>query len=163
MEKMYPDRKTCLQLTYPCGGLMQLRDFVKDGKLRHPTMLDANGEECFIVVKNGASTGLTFGHTSSVESFVCDYNEHSINSTSMEIAIYAYSYKDFTFSTPSNSGSVISDANNRIAGMITGSSGKNDFMDVTYASPYYFADECIKMAFPNSYLYLIQAIPKSLP
>ena len=32
---------------------MQLRDFVKDGELRRPTMFDANGEECFFVVKNG--------------------------------------------------------------------------------------------------------------
>jgi len=164
MEKMYPDRETRLQLICPRGGLMQLRDFVKDGELRRLAMLDANGEECFIVVKNGAGTGLTFGRACGIEAFVRDYNEHGIKSTSMvEIAIYAYSYKDFAFSAPGDSGSVIGDANNRIVGMITGGSGKNDFMDVTYASPYCFLDERIKMAFPNSYLYPIQAIPKSIP
>src|SRR6266511_3734887 len=39
---------------YPRGGLME-------GELRRPTMLDANGEECLIVVKNGISTGVTLG------------------------------------------------------------------------------------------------------
>jgi len=45
---MYPVQK---RPEYPPGGLMQLRDFVKDGELRNPTMLGPDGEECLIVVK----------------------------------------------------------------------------------------------------------------
>lgn len=37
---------------------MQLRDFVKDGELRHSNMLDENREDC---VKNDATTDVTFG------------------------------------------------------------------------------------------------------
>lgn len=56
---------------------MRLRDFVKDDELRQPTMLDANGEECFIVVKNGNSTGVTV---------VCpESNRESVFTTSMAL------------------------------------------------------------------------------
>ena len=138
---------------------MQLRDFVKDGELRRPTMFDANGEECFFVVKNGTSTGVTFGRATSIESFVRDYKEYRIHSTSMEIAIYPYSHwhNDGAFSAPRDSGSVIGNANHRIFGMLIGGVGQTDSIDVTYASPYYFLDERIKTAFPNSHLYPIPA------
>ena len=36
---------------YSRGGLPRLRGVVKEDELCHPTMLDANGEECIIVVK----------------------------------------------------------------------------------------------------------------
>jgi hypothetical protein len=154
MEKMYPDPETRAQFKYPRGGLMQLRDFVKDGELRRPIMFDANREECLIVVKNGTSTGVTFGRATGIESFVRDYKEYS---TSMEIAIYPYSHKDGAFSALGDSGSVIGDANNRIVGMLTGGAGQTDSTDIAYASPYYFLDERIKKAFPNSHLYPISA------
>jgi hypothetical protein len=134
---------------------MQLHDFVKDGELRHPTMRDVNGEECFIVVKNGTSTGVTLGRASGIESFVRIYDEYRIHSTSTEIAIYSYSYEAGAFSAPGDSGSVIGDANNRIVGMLTGGAGQTDSTDVTYVSPYFFLDEQIKKAFPNSHLYPI--------
>jgi hypothetical protein len=123
MEKMYPHPESRAQFKYPRGGLMQLRDFVKDGELRRPTMFDANGEECLIVVKNAASTGVTFGRANGIESFVRNYNKYGIHSTSMEIAVYPYSYKDGAFSA---------------VGMLTGGAGQTDSTDVTYASPYYF-------------------------
>lgn len=43
-----------------------------------------------------------------------------------------------------------------IAGMLTGGAGQADSTDVTYASPSY-VDECIKKAFPNSYLFPVLA------
>ncbi len=136
---------------------MQLQDFVKDGELCQLTTLDANGEECLIVVKNGTSTGVTLGRASGIESLVRDYNEYGIKSTSMEIAIYSYSHKDGAFSARGDSGSVIGDANSRIIGMLTSGAGQTDSTDITYVSPYYFLDEQIKKAFPNSHLYPIPA------
>lgn len=41
MVKVNPDCKTRARFTYPSGGLMRLRDFVKDGELRRSAMLDA--------------------------------------------------------------------------------------------------------------------------
>lgn len=155
MKKMYPHVETCTNFKYPRDGLMQLRDFVKDGELRHPTMLDANGEQCLIVVKNGAATGVTLGRATGIESFVREYKDYAIYSTSMEIAVYPYSHKDGAFSARGDSGSVVGDANSRIVGMLTGGAGQTDSTDVTYVSPYYFLDGRIKKAFPNSYLYSI--------
>ena len=52
--KMYPHAESRANFKYPRGGLMQLRDFIKDGELGRSTMLDANGEHYLIVVKNVA-------------------------------------------------------------------------------------------------------------
>ncbi|KAF8314117.1 uncharacterized protein EI90DRAFT_3136274 [Cantharellus anzutake] len=58
--KMHPNAATCASLKYPRGRLLQLRGVVKDNELRHPTMLDADGEK------------------------------HGIHETSMELAIHPY-------------------------------------------------------------------------
>ena len=157
MAKMYPHAETRANFKYPLGGLMRLRDFVKDGELRQPTMLDANGEECLIVVKNGNSTGVTLGRMPGIKSLTRVYEEGGISLTSMEIAIYPYSHHDGAFSDLGDSGSVIGDANSRIVGMLTDGGGLADSTDVTYATPYYFLDKRIKKAFPNSHLYPIPA------
>ncbi|KAM5539507.1 hypothetical protein V8D89_006959 [Ganoderma adspersum] len=44
--------------------------------LRQLTMLDANGEECLIALKNGASTGATLGRATDIESFLRQYDEN---------------------------------------------------------------------------------------
>jgi hypothetical protein len=75
----------------------------------------------------------------------------------MAIAIYSYSYQDGAFSAPGDSGSVIADANGRIVGILIGGAGQADSIDVTYASPYYWVEERIKKAFPDSHLYPIVA------
>lgn len=152
---MYRTAKSCASLKYPKNGLMQLRDVVKEDKLSHPSMLDANGEECLIVIKNGNTSGVTIGRASGIESFVREYGVYG-NWTSMEIAIYPYSSKDGAFSVPGDSGSIIADPNGCIVGILTGGTGgQTDTYDVTYATPYYWVHERIKEAFPNSYLYPI--------
>jgi len=159
-KKMYPYAETRTNFKYPLGGLMQLRDFVKDGELHHPTMLNANGEQCLIVIKNSATTGVTLSRATGIESFVCEYKDYTISWTSMEIAVYPYSHKDGAFSTSGDSGSVIGDTNSCIVGMLTSGASQTDSTDITYVSPYYFLNECIKKAFYNFYLY---PIPKPTP
>jgi hypothetical protein len=154
---MRPHAESRASFGYPLGGLLQLRDVAKEDELRHPTALDANGEECLIVIKNGNTTGATIGRATDIESFVREYDDHGICSTSMGVAIYSYGYKDGAFSAPGDSGSVIADADGRIVGILTGGAGKADHIDVTYASPYYWVDECIRKAFPDSCLYPIVA------
>ena len=156
-SKMHPHVQARSSFTYPRGGLMQLKDIVKESELRNPEMCDANGEPCLLVVKNGNKTGVTLGRATGIESFVREYLDNGICTTSMELAIHPFSHKDGAFSAPGDSGSVIADANGRIVGILTGGSGKNDSTDVTYATPYYWVDERIKMAFPNTYLFPIVA------
>jgi hypothetical protein len=121
-------------------------------------MLDANGEECLLVVKNGSSTGVTIGRTTGIMSFVREYFEDGTHETSMELAIYPYGHKDGAFSAPGDSGSIIADGRGRIVGLLTGGAGRKDSTDVTYASPFFWVfDERIKASFPNAYLYSIKA------
>jgi hypothetical protein len=67
---MHPHVESRNSFKYPRGGLLQLQDVAKEDELRYPTMLDANGEECLIVVKNGNTTGVTIGRATGIESFV---------------------------------------------------------------------------------------------
>jgi len=155
--KMHPHAESRTSFKYPRGGLLQLRDVAKENELRNPTTLDTNGEKCLIVVKNGNTTGVTIGRATGIESFVREYCGTPSESTSMEVAIYPYSHQDGAFSAPGDSGSIIADANSRIVGILTGGAGQTNSTDVTYASPYYWVEERIKKAFPNSYLCPIMA------
>jgi hypothetical protein len=152
---MHPHVESRNSLKYPRGGLLQLQDVVKEDELRYPTMLDANGQECLTVVKNGNTTGVTIGRATGIESFVREYDNYAIRSTFMAIAVYSDSYQDGAFSASGDSGSVIADVNGRIVGILIGGAGQKDSTDVTYASPYYWVEERIKMAFPDSHLYPI--------
>ena len=158
MRKMLPHPEFCTSLKYPYQGLLQLH-IVKEDELRHPTMLDANGEKCIIVVKNGNTTDVTIGRATDIESFVREYDDNGIHSTSIQIAIYPYSQKDGVFSNPGDSGSVIADANGGILTILTGGAGQpeTDDFDVTYAAPYYWVHERIKEAFLDAPLYPIVA------
>ena len=102
---------------------MQLRDLLRIASCATrpcSTQMENNVLRGLTVVKNGTSTGFTFGRATGIESFFRDYKEYRINSTSMEIAIYPYIYKDGAFSAPGDSGSIIADANNRLVSMLTG-------------------------------------------
>src|SRR5258708_22207192 len=138
---------------YPLDNLLPLRDIVKEDELSRPTTLDAKGEECISVVKNGNSTGVTIGRGSGIESFVREYDDQGIHSTSMVVAAYPYSHKDHAFSAPGDSGSIVADGEGRIVGILTGGAGLTDDTDVTYLTPYYWVEERVKAVFPNAHLY----------
>ncbi|KAI1788921.1 hypothetical protein LXA43DRAFT_974534 [Ganoderma leucocontextum] len=141
MKKMYPHAETRAKFKYPRGGLMQLRDIVTYDKLGQSTMLDTNGEEL------GRATG--------IKSFVREYKDYAIHSTSREFAVYPYTNMDGAFSAPGDSGSVVGDANYGIVGMLIGGASLTDSTDVTYVTAYAFLNERIKQAFPHSHLFPI--------
>ena len=134
---------------------MKVKGVVKEDEIRKPKQLDANGEECLIVIKNGKTTGATIGRGTGIESFVREYDHYGIKRTSMEIAIYPYSHKDGAFSAGGDSGSIVVDGQGYIVGMLTGGTGATESTDVTYLTPYFWLDERVKQAFPNSHLYPI--------
>ncbi|KAH9172465.1 hypothetical protein EDB89DRAFT_2242911 [Lactarius sanguifluus] len=154
--KMHPHPEGRSSFKFPKGGLLQVKGVVKENEIRQPTQLDANGEECLLVIKNGKSTGVTIGRGTGMESFIREYDEHGNKSTSMEVAIYSYSHKDGAFSASGDSGSIVVDGLGRIVGLLTGGTGAIDFTDVTYLTPYFWLEERIKQAFPDSYLYPIK-------
>jgi hypothetical protein len=153
---MHPHPEGRSTFKYPVGGLLQVKGVVEEEEIRQPTSLDENGEECLIVIKNGKSTGATIGRGTGMESFVREYHDSGMHSTSMEIAIYPYNHKDGAFSAPGDSGSIVLDGLGRVVGLLTGGSGTTDTTDVTYVTPYFWVQEQIKKAFPDSHLYPIK-------
>jgi len=153
MYKMFPQAEARDSLKYPRSGFLELRDVVKEDELGRQTVLDTNGEECITVVKNGNATGVTIGRGSGIESFVREYDDNGIRSTSMQVAIYPYGQKDDAFSAPGDSGSVVVDGKGGIVGVIIGGAGQADSTDVTYLSPFYWVWERIKAVFPDAHLY----------
>jgi hypothetical protein len=150
---MHPHPEGLSSFNFPFRGLLQVNDIVKEDEIRQPTQLDANGEECLIVIKNGMSTGVTIGRGTGIESFVREYDEYGIKWTSMQLAIYPYDHKSGAFSAPRDSGAVVVDGIGRIVGLLTGGAGRAEFIDVTYLTPYFWLEKHIKQAFPNSHLY----------
>ena len=149
---MYPDCDI-LSGKYPVQCLLKLQDVVGEDELRHPTVLDKRRLESFFVLKDGNATGFTMGRASGFESFVREYDNNVIRSTSMMMAIHPYCQEDGKFSAPGDSGSVVADRDGRIVGILTGGAGNEGNYDVSYATPYYWLEERIKAAFPDSYLY----------
>lgn len=137
---MHPHSEGRSSFEYPIGGLLQVKAVVNEDEIHKPKQLDANGEECLLVVKNGKTTGVTIGRGIAIESFVRVYDKHGIKSTSMEVAIYPYSHKDGAFSPPGDSGSIVVDGEGRIVGLLTGGPGTTDPIatDVTYLTPYFW-------------------------
>ena len=134
---------------------MKVKGVVKEDEIHKPKQLDADGEECIFVIKNGKTTGVTIGRASGIESFVRKYDNYGIKETSMEIAVYPYSHKDGAFSAEGDSGSIVVDGQGYIVGMLTGGTGATESADVSYLTPYFWLEERIKQAFPESYLYPI--------
>lgn len=161
---MHPHPEGRSSFDYPWDGLLQLKGVFKEEEIRRPTSLDANGEECLFVIKNGKSSGVTVGRGTDIESFIREYHGNGNKSTSTAIAIYPYSRKDGAFSAPGDSGSVVVDGFGRIVGILIGGSGRVDptdvaadaTTDVTYVTPYFWLEEQIKKAFPDSCLYPIK-------
>ncbi|KAF9533067.1 hypothetical protein CPB83DRAFT_845763 [Crepidotus variabilis] len=76
----------------------------------------------------------------------------NIPSTPMELVIYLYDDKDHkyreAFSAVGDSGSVVTDIDNQTVGIINGSTGEEDNIDLTYATLNYSIEQCINV-FPR--------------
>jgi hypothetical protein len=100
-------------------------------------MWDIDGMACLLVVKCGNATGITLGHGNGIFSIVCQYNhDMSLHQTSMKWAILNYNSKSEVFSLPGNLSSMIANINGHINGMLTGSSGKTQSSEITYATSF---------------------------
>ncbi|KAH7887174.1 hypothetical protein F5I97DRAFT_1936658 [Phlebopus sp. FC_14] len=141
--KIHPHPEGQSDFKYPPGGLLQVKGVVKDGEIHKPQQLDANGEKCLLVVKNGMATGATIGHLASMESFVRKCL-HGAKKTSIEIAVYPYGNKDGAFSAPGDSGSMVVDGKGRLVGLLTGGAGTTEEID-----------EQMEKAFPGCFPYEI--------
>ncbi|KAK1231646.1 hypothetical protein PQX77_005244 [Marasmius sp. AFHP31] len=153
-RRLYPRRDDRINFIYPKNGLLQARGIIQRADIHDPKHLDAHGEPCLLVIKNGLSTGTTVGRVLGMESYTRTYTDsYEIKKTSVEIAVVASGKRQGPFSAPGDSGSIVLDRDGRILGMLTSGAGTTDTTDVTYVTPYFFLDKAIKKHFPNSFLY----------
>jgi hypothetical protein len=150
---MRPRADAATTFKYPYDRLLPLRDLIPEDLMHNPDMLDHDGEACLLVIKNGNTTGVTIGCATGVFSYVREYFSNNTHQTSMEWAILPYDHKSDVFSAPGDSGSIIVDGCGRIGGLLTGSAGKTESSDITYASPFFWLFPRIKAnGFPNAHL-----------
>jgi hypothetical protein len=83
MSKMYPNPAAETSFKYPSNHLLPLQGVIPENELCFPQMYDANSDKCLIEIKNGHTTGITIGYTTSVKSFVREYFRESTVRTSM--------------------------------------------------------------------------------
>ncbi|KAM5532548.1 hypothetical protein V8D89_013754 [Ganoderma adspersum] len=150
---MFPHPTDRATYQYPQDGLLQAYGVVQEHEIRNPQHLDANGDKCLLVVKNGLTTGTTAGYVNGLESFVYRYPEYGINQTSIEIAVVACDRTHGKFSDAGDSGSIVLARDGRIVGILTGGAGPTNETDVTYLTPYWWVEEQIKAKYPGSFLY----------
>ncbi|KAI0676456.1 hypothetical protein C8Q78DRAFT_1073261 [Trametes maxima] len=156
-QLMFPQPQDRKNYKYPADGLLQAFGVVQDAEMRNPQHLDAHGEKCLLVVKNGLTTGTTTGRSNGLESFTCIYKDHNISQKSLEIAVLPYDKAHGKFSETGDSGSVVLDRAGRIVGILTSGSGPTDETDTTYLTPYWWIEEQVKDKFRGSSLYEVVA------
>lgn len=138
---------------YPGDGLLPVKGFLMEHEMQHPAELDTYDEPFLPVLKNGNATGLTCGRASGLVSFVRTHAADGAAETSIALAVYPYSYKHGAFAAPGDSGSIVVDGRGRVVGLLSSGAGKAHEIDVAYLTPYYWLEQRIKEAFPDSSLY----------
>lgn len=151
---MYPHPEDEANYRYPLDSLLQACDVVSEAEIRNPKHLDANGQPCLFVTKNGGATDVTVGRANGLESVKRTYPEHgTVKEVSLELAVLPYNEECGAFSDTGDSGSIVLTREGKIFGMITGSAGPTNEADLTFVTPYWWLEKRIKAKFPNAYLY----------
>ncbi|KAG8906563.1 hypothetical protein FRB99_006677 [Tulasnella sp. 403] len=156
--KCFPRGDADWEFEYPVDRLLPLMGVISDELMRNPDMFDGDGEPCLLVIKSGNATGTTIGRANGLFSITRDYFpvDQTVHQTSMEWGIINYDSKSEVFSEPGDSGSVIVDIRGGIGGMLTGSSGKTEGSDMTYATPFWWLLGRIRAnGFPNAHLNVV--------
>lgn len=154
---MYPHHQD--QATYRVldDSLLQAYGVVSAAEIANPTHLDANGQPCLIVVKNGGTTDTTIGRANGLESVQRNYPDHGIiKQDSLKIAVVFYGKGHGKFSDGGDSGAIVLTREGKILGMLTGGAGPTSDIDVTWLTPFWWLQEQIKKQYPSAYLYEVQ-------
>ncbi|RPA88682.1 hypothetical protein L873DRAFT_1824196 [Choiromyces venosus 120613-1] len=137
MDKVYPHLTSPTSFKFPRSRLVKLEDQVPESTLVKLPMLDANGDPCLVVFKNGAMTGTTIGRANNVSSYTRNYFAGQYHESREWPVIPTDKYLG-AFSTKGDSGSCVADAYGRVGGILTSGSGATDSSDVTYVTPISF-------------------------
>ncbi|KAI0292289.1 hypothetical protein BC826DRAFT_1019683 [Russula brevipes] len=153
-ELMYPHHEDRATYRVLDDSLLQAYGVVSAAEISNPTHLDANGQPCLIVVKNGGTTGTTLGCANGLPSVQRSIRDHgTIKQDSLEIAVVFYGKGHGKFSDPGDSGAIVLTREGKILGMLTSGAGPTDETDVTYLTPFWWVLEQIQKQYPGAHLY----------
>jgi len=152
---MFPQADDRRNFHTPEDMLLQLKDYVPEQEFRNPQNFDIHNVKTLLAVKNGRSTGTTFGRVNGLESITRHYPEHGIAQVALEFIICGYDTatgKNDKFSDGGDSSSIAAGRDGRIIGQITGGGGPTDETDMTYVTPFYALQKAIKKTYADCYL-----------
>jgi len=139
----------------PEGMLLRLGGYAPEAELHSPQDLDNYGARAILAVKNGSSTGTTFGRVNGLESVTRKYFKDGVFSTALELIVCGYDTKkggNVRFSEVGDSGSFAVDKDGRLIGQLTGGRGLTNGTDISYITPYFALKKVLEQKFPSFHL-----------
>ena len=152
---MFPQAKNQRNYHVPEDLLLQVKDYVPESDFRNPSNYDVHDVKTLLAVKNGCSTGTTYGRVNGLESITRSYPEYGISQDALEYVVLGYdtkTAKNDKFSDPGDSGAFAVGRDGRLIGQITGGGGSTDSTDKTYLTPFYALLPEIQKRFPGCFV-----------
>ena len=152
---MFPQPHDHRDFHVPDDLLLELQDYVREDDFRNPQNRDVNDMKTLLAVKNGRTTGTTYGRVNGLESITRNYADHGLKVDTVETIILSYDTKtgkNDRFSDGGDSGSMVADRLGRLIGLITGGGGPTKATDKTYITPYYRLKKQIEARFDKAHL-----------
>ncbi|KAI0666048.1 hypothetical protein C8Q78DRAFT_1109814 [Trametes maxima] len=132
------------------GLLLPLQDYVREAEFRDPQNYDVHNVKTLLAVKNGRTTGTTYGRVNGLESITRHYPEAAV-----EILVCRYDIQTGEidrFSEVGDSGSIVAGRDGRIIGLLSGGGGPVNKTDRTYITPFYALKKEIEKKYPKACL-----------
>ncbi|KAG2006787.1 hypothetical protein CC2G_014533 [Coprinopsis cinerea AmutBmut pab1-1] len=155
---MFPQHHDRRDFQVPQDSLLQLRGYVSEAEFQNPQNYDVHDMQALLAVKNGSTTGTTFGRVNGLESVTRCYPEvegvAAVAQTALEFVVCGYdtkTAKNDRFSDGGDSGAIVAGRDGRIIGQVTGGAGLADGTDKTYITPYFALKNAIERRYPSAY------------
>ncbi|KAB5591355.1 hypothetical protein CTheo_5184 [Ceratobasidium theobromae] len=118
-DLMFPQPHDSQKYQEPKEDLLQIKGVVPESEFHSPQDYDINNNKTLLAVKNGRSTGTTYGFTQ----IHCPWLQH------------------IKFSDPGDSGAIVVGRDGHVIGILTGGGGPTDETDKTYITPYFWLEK----------------------
>jgi hypothetical protein len=160
MAKVYLHPINSTSFKFPASHLIMLQDQVPKSALtyHYPPMLDANGNPCLVVFKNGAKTSTTIGKANNVSSDTHNYFAGKYQVLREWLVIPTNKYLG-VFSGKGDSGSCVANAFSHVSSILTGGCGATESSNMTYITPISFIMKVLQNTklFKHAHLDLVLA------
>ena len=133
---MYPHPANPHSFKYPDNRLFEFHGKLSDKEMEKPDpkSIDQHQDPVIMVLKNGATSGVTVGRLNTIDSFVRVYFKGTPGEWSREVAVLSRDSKSGPFSDLGDSGSAVVAGDHRLVGLLTGGAGYSEVLDVTYVT-----------------------------